>query len=272
VFGREKRDKEDFGVCSRITVAKANDDKILSSCQDGGVVTALLQSALETKVIDGAIVSVISEQTPLYPVPKLLTTADEILESGGTRYSYSPNLLALPEASRQKRKSVAFVGTACQIRAVRRMQMCRLKIAANVKVFVGLMCSECFTYEGLVEKHLHGKLGINLEDIKGMNIKGKLIVRLKSGSSVIIPLSEVKQYARGSCRFCEDFSAELADVSAGGLGLEGWTFAVMRTKKGEDTFDSALECGLLKTRPVDEDDPALKLLVKLSRRKRSSVV
>jgi coenzyme F420 hydrogenase subunit beta len=272
VFGRERREKEEFGVCRRITVAKASDDEIMGSCQDGGVVTALLQHALETKVIDGAIVSGISKQRPLYPVAKLVTTACEVLECAGTRYSYSPNLLALPDAVKQKRKSVAFVGTPCQISALRRMQMCRLKLAANVKVLVGLMCSESFTYEGLVERHLHGKLGIDLDDVKGMNIKGKLIVRLKSGSSKIIPLSDVKQYARGSCRFCKDFSAELADVSVGGLGLEGWTFTVMRTKEGEDFFGSALECGRLKTRRVDDDDPALKLLVKLSSRKRRLVV
>jgi coenzyme F420 hydrogenase subunit beta len=272
VFGRERREKEEFGVCRRITVAKTNDAKIWSSCQDGGVVTTLLQHALETKVIDGAIVSGISKQKPLYPVPRLVTTACEILECAGTRYSYSPNLLALPEAVRQKRKNIAFVGTPCQISALRRMQICGFKLAANVKVLVGLMCSESFTYDGLVEKHLHGQLGINLDDVKGMNVKGKLIVRLKSGSSKIIPLSDVKQYTRRSCKFCKDFSAELADVSAGGLGLEGWTFTVMRTKKGEDFFDSALKCGMLKTRRVDEDDPALKLLVKLSSRKRRLVV
>jgi len=272
VFGRERRKDEEFGVYRRIVAVKATNDRVSSFSQDGGAITALLPYALKTKFIDGAIVSGISKKKPFYPVPKLVTTVEKVLESAGTRYSYSPNLLALPKAMRQKKKSIAFVGTPCQINALRRMQMCKLKLAANVKLLVGLMCSECFTYEGLMEKHIHQNLGINLDDVKDVNIKGKMIVRLKSGSSKIIPLSHAKQYARASCGFCRDFSAELADISAGGLGLEGWTFTVIRSKEGEVLFNSAMEAGTMRTKTVEENDLALKLLVRLSSRKRRSIV
>ena len=105
------------------------------------------------------------------------------------------------------------------------------------------MCSECFDYEGLMETHIKGKLGINLGDITKMNIKGKMLVTTPAGTTAI-PLADIKQYVRASCSVCEDFSYELADVSVGGLGLDGWTFTIIRTEKGEELFTNAEKAGV----------------------------
>jgi coenzyme F420 hydrogenase subunit beta len=270
VFGRERKPEEVFGIYRKVAIAKAKDDRVMGVCQDGGVSTALLLFALENGIIDGAVVAGTSKEKPFYPVPKLATTAEEILESAGTKYSYSPNILALTEVLKQKKTSVGFVGTPCEIRAVRKVQMAGLKrFSAPLKLLVGLMCSEAFDYGGLMEKHVQKALGINLANITKMNIKGKMLVTTK-GEVRTIPLADIKQYARNSCRFCDDFSSELADISAGGLGLEGWTFVVIRTEQGEKVFDAAEKSGVLITRPVGKDEPALTLLAKLSGKKRKS--
>jgi coenzyme F420 hydrogenase subunit beta len=270
VFGRRRKGEEEFGVFRRIAVAKARDNELLKLCQDGGVVTALLLYALNNKIIDSAAVSGISRDKLLYPVAKLATTHEEILDCAGTRYTCSPNLLALAEAADQKKVSTAFVGTPCQIRAVRKMQMHGLKLASHVNLLIGLMCSECFTYEGLMEEHIHEKLGIDLRNVKGMNIKGKMIVTMKSGSAKTIPLAEVKQYVRKGCGFCSDLSSELADISAGGLGLNGSTFTIIRTRRGEELFSEAESSGVLESRKVSDGSSALNLLRRLSKKKRSS--
>ncbi len=93
------------------------------------------------------------------------------------------------------------------------------------------------------------------------------MVATKSSETKTIPLVEAKKYTRKGCASCTDFSAELADISAGGLGLSGWTFIVIRTEKGEELFESAEMKGLLKTKPADEEKRALDLLIKLSKRK-----
>lgn len=270
VFGRERKAEEEFGVYRRLAVAKAKDNRILRVCQDGGVATALLLSAMEKGIIDGAVVSGISNEKPFYPIPKLATTQKEILECAGTKYSYSPNILALTEGIKQKKMSLAFVGTPCQIRAIRKIQMSGLKkYSAPLKFLVGLMCSECFTYEGLMEKHIKEALGVNLNSIKKMNIKGKMLVTTESEVKAI-PLADVKQYVRKSCRFCDDFSSELADISVGGLGLDGWTFVIIRTKEGEELFEAAEKAGIIETRPVEKGEFALSLLLKLSAKKRKT--
>jgi len=87
-----------------------------------------------------------------------------------------------------------------------------------------------------------------------------------------VPLKEIKQYVRNSCKLCDDFSSELANISLGGLGLNEWTFVILRTETGEKLFESAQKAGVLKTRPLEKDEFALNLLVKLSAKKRKQKV
>lgn len=271
VFQRERKPDEEFGIYERLAIARATDEKTLSASQDGGVVTALLIYALNNGVIDSAILSGTNPEKPFFPVPKLVSTPSEILECGGTRYSYSPNLLMLQEAVKQKRQGVAFVSTPCQVQAIRKIEAFPLKKYSNiVKFTIGLMCTESFTYAGLMQKHIEGILGVDLNDVKKINIKGKVLVTTKAGETKTIPLQEAKQYTRKGCLPCTDFSSELADISTGGLGLSGWTFTVIRTKKGEELFEGAERTGTIETKPVDEERGALDLLIKLSRKKRKT--
>ncbi|MCK4222975.1 Coenzyme F420 hydrogenase/dehydrogenase, beta subunit C-terminal domain [Candidatus Bathyarchaeota archaeon] len=268
VFGRAKKTSEDFGIYKRLLLTQANDKKILDRCQDGGFVTALLSYALENNVIEGAAISGIAEDRPFYPIPKLATTLEEVLEGAGTRYCYSPNILALHEGVKSGKKSLAFVGTPCQIHAIRKIEMFPLKKYSNpLRFTIGLMCTESFSYEGFFTEYLKLKLNLNLDEVEKMNIKGKIIISLKSGETTTVPLSEAKHYARENCHLCSDFSAELADISAGGLGLKGWTFVILRTEKGESIFRKALRDGALKVRRVDEEPFARNLLTKLSKKK-----
>ncbi len=273
VFGRESNPREEVGIYRRLAVARTNDEDILQVCQDGGVVTSLLSFALENGIIEGAAVSGVSEDKPFYPVPRLATTPNEVYECAGTRYSYSPNLLAFRDGVKLKKKSLAFVGVPCQIHAIRKIQAIPLRKYTNPLQFtIGLMCTESFTYEGLMEKHIQGELGIDLHNIQKINIKAKVLVTTKSGEVKTIPLKNAKKFTHIGCNICPDFSSELADISVGGLGLSGWTFTILRTERGEELFENAENAGFLRTRPVEEEERALGLLFKLSRKKKKRLL
>ncbi|MEM3788457.1 MAG: Coenzyme F420 hydrogenase/dehydrogenase, beta subunit C-terminal domain [Candidatus Bathyarchaeia archaeon] len=270
VFGRERKTDEAFGIYRRVALAKATDKQVLEKCQDGGAVTALLLFALKNGTIDGAIVAKSEREKPFYPHPELATTVDEILQSAGTKYFYSPNILAMAKALEQKLGKIALVGTPCHIRAARKMQFAGLKKYTNpLKLIIGLACSECFIYDGLMKQHIARKLEVDPNSIRKVNIKGKMLLTLET-KTVAIPLAEAKQYARKSCHFCEDFSSELADISVGGLGLEGWTFVIIRTEQGEELFSSAENAGAIMTKEANLEANALNLLIKLSEKKRAT--
>ncbi|RLI11173.1 coenzyme F420 hydrogenase subunit beta [Candidatus Bathyarchaeota archaeon] len=267
VFRNERKSEENFGVYRQIVIARSTDKKILDTCQDGGVVTTLLTFALENGKIDGAIVSKVEKTKPFYPKPVLATTSQQILQSAGTRYFYSPNLLALQQAIKQKNiRKLAFVGLPCQITAIRKIQMLPLKkYAEKLKFTIGLLCSGCFSYNELM-KTLKEKLGINPEKIKKMNIKGKLIITVKSGKQKKVPLEQIQAFIRKSCKTCTDFSAELADISIGGLGLKGWSLVILRTENGEKLYKEALKRKLLEEKPIQKQKSSLRLLILLSRK------
>ncbi|MFP3985557.1 MAG: coenzyme F420 hydrogenase/dehydrogenase beta subunit N-terminal domain-containing protein, partial [Candidatus Bathyarchaeia archaeon] len=99
LFGRQRKDDdESFGIYRRLVLAQAADDNVLKKCQDGGAVTALLSYALQNGVVEGVAISGTASDKPLYPKPKLAITLKDVLENAGTRYAYSPNMLAVQEA------------------------------------------------------------------------------------------------------------------------------------------------------------------------------
>jgi len=256
-----------LGSYLRLVTAQTTNSAILNAAQNGGVVTGLLTYALEKKVIDGAIVSAIGKDMPFCPVPMLAKTSQEILESAGTRYSYSPNVQILSEVSKQDVKTIAFVGTPCQITAVRRMQERKLDCARAVKLLIGLTCSEAFNYEDLIIKHVQNRLGVNLRKVRKTQIVGNKMIITTDETKIAVHLAEIKKCARKSCKKCLDFSAELADLSMGALGLRKWTFVIVRTPVGEGLFAEAERAKAFVTRPVQMDDPLVQLLLKLSQKK-----
>jgi coenzyme F420 hydrogenase subunit beta len=186
------------------------------------------------------------------------------VKCAGSRYSYSPNLIALQKGLEQKKRALALVGTPCQIQAARKLQMFSKNYREKIKLMIGLMCSETFSYERFMKVYLGDQLGIDLTQITKMNIKGKLILTMKSGLSREIPLKEIKKYVRDSCNICDDFPARLADISVGGLGLNGWSLVILRTEAGCKFFEEAAEKGFLRVRSISDEKASLDLLIKMS--------
>jgi coenzyme F420 hydrogenase subunit beta len=281
-----------FGVYRRVVAARCTDPEVLARCEDGGVVTGLLAWARRNDVIDGAVVSTIDKDSPCAPVPRAITSVDDILASASSWYTYCANNLALEEADKLGLNRVAFVGVPCQITPVRKMQTVDASFLDNgrkkakhierqtkflkgfgdrVALNIGLLCSEVFTFEGLMRDVIEGDMGIPLADIKKFNVKGKVLIYKHSGELIEMNLKQAQEYARPECHHCGDFSAELADISCGGVGAMDWTIVVLRTPRGEALFDRAAADGAFDVRPMDEFETSMKVLLRLTRKQRQRV-
>ncbi|HYB97619.1 MAG TPA: Coenzyme F420 hydrogenase/dehydrogenase, beta subunit C-terminal domain [Candidatus Limnocylindrales bacterium] len=281
-----------FGTYQEIYAARAKDPRILEVCQDGGVVTALLVHLMQTGRIDGAIVSAPDPERPCAPRPICATTVDEIVEAAGSWYTYVPNDLALQQAVDKDCQRVAFVGVPCQVTPVRKAELRdtgfirtdtkRDKIidrqtkslkdpVSRIAVRIGLLCSEVFDFEGLMVRKIEGELGIPLTDVKKFNVKGEVLVYRKDGELVKINLREAQEHARPECHHCGDFSAELADISCGGVGSMDWTITITRTDLGRRVMQDMIDAGLLEVRPIEDFENSLKVLLRLARRQHQRV-
>jgi coenzyme F420 hydrogenase subunit beta len=84
-------------------------------------------------------------------------------------------------------------------------------------------------------------------------------------------LHRAQEYARPECHHCGDFTAELADISCGGVASMDWTITVLRTTKGEALFDDMVRRGLLDVRPMEEFENSMKVLIRLTKKQRERV-
>jgi coenzyme F420 hydrogenase subunit beta len=271
IKGEDVKD-EGFGRYRTAVLARSRDPEILSRAQDGGIVSTLLIQALEDGLIDGAILGDTVKGEPLKPIPRLATTRQEILSCAASRYTYSPNTVALREAY-EKDMKVAMVGVPCQVNGLRHTQLGPGEgfdfvqwFRKKISFVIGLFCSEVFTYDGLID--LSRRINVSLPDIVNVNVKGKIITRKSDGTEIVSSLKEMRRYMRPACNYCWDYGAELSDIACGGIGLKGWTFTVTRTEKGQSLYEKMIEKDLIELRTLDQEPKSKQLLIKLSSDKR----
>jgi len=226
----------------------------------------MLIYALENDIIDAALVSALEGDGSTWKaVPAVATTRDEVLGTAGSRYTYSANPLAYPQAIEAGAERIALVGMGCQASAPAVMQTRKAgKIARRLSLTIGLLCSKTFD-DAIFPELFEAKYGIARADIVKMNIKGVFQVWTKDGEFHEIPLKEAHAWTREGCTSCPDFAAEHADISTGGIGAsDDWTLTIVRTDKGRDLLDAMIAAGAVETRPGDDDPGAIALLRRLS--------
>jgi coenzyme F420 hydrogenase subunit beta len=289
VFGRRRREDEPYGVMRFICVVRSTNPNTVANAQDGGAVTEILRCALNEGIIDGAAVAGPSDRMWLDPVPRVVRSADELIQTAKSWYTYCATPLALKEAvDKYKLKKLALVGVPCEVsgyattrgadtnfitasrgeKNVERQKRYLKQSVEAVRLTIGLFCAGTFAFDGFVHEYLQGKLGINPEDVVKVNVKGKLIIDLKDGTRVEAPLAEAKAYQRPQCGYCGDFSAEHADISAGGIGMVGWTMLIVRSERGEEILKRTAEKGYLEVRPVSEFEQSMRLLKRFAEAQR----
>jgi len=267
LFGREREIHEVAGISEETVLARATDPELNSTGQDGGLVSALLIYALEHDLIDAALVSALEgDGTTWKAVPAVARTRQDVLDTAGSRYTYSANPLAYAEALEGGAERIALVGMGCQASAPPVMAARKAgKVARRFVLSIGLMCSKTFD-DAIFPELFESRYGLAREHIAKMNIKGVFQVWMRDGSYHEIPLKEAHAFTREGCNTCPDFAAEHADISTGGIGaFHDWTLTLIRTERGRDIFSKLLEAGVVETRPIHDDPGALVLMNRLSR-------
>ena len=270
LFARVRRPAELSGIYQDILLARASDDMVHRMGQDGGLVSALLIWSLENDYIDAALVSYLEGDGHDWKArPGVAASKEEILDSAGSRYTYSANTLALSEALERGHSRLALVGMSCQSSVPPIMWSRKVgKVSKPFLFNIGLLCSKTFD-DSIFEELFWTKYGLDKRDIVKMNIKGVFQLWTRDGRYHEIPLKECHAWTREGCTYCPDFAAEHADISTGGIGKDNdWTLTVVRTDLGREIISRMIADGSIIARPGDDDPGAIALMHKLAAKSR----
>jgi coenzyme F420 hydrogenase subunit beta len=256
-----------LGTFSAILTAKAAFD--VPKRQSGGAVTALLVNALEEGLID-AVVTVSEDRWTLGPSSVVITSSEELIHQAGSRYNWWVPLVAALKTAVVERKfrKIAIIGVPCVVAALHRIRNSDHDLlrpyGRSIRLVVGLFCTESFDYASLVEGKLKSEYGLDTWKIERLNVKGKLEVTMKDGSSLTLPMQELETTVRPGCHFCSDFAAIFSDISAGAVGSpQGYTTLIVRNDVGQIFLESAVKNGKLVTGP----DPDIAAIERLASKK-----
>ena len=118
-----------------------------------------------------------------------------------------------------------------------------------MKVLIGLFCTEALWHRDFVA--FLAERGIEIKEVERLYVtKGKFMVVTKD-KEYSIPTKDMESCARDTCRICEDFTSQLADVSAGSSGSpEGYTSLIIRTEVGEELVSVSKKA--IETKKLDD--------------------
>ena len=217
---------ENIGVYSEIFSAKSEIEG-----QDGGVATALLVSGMQKGLFDTAIV--VKRTDGYWAEAVVAKTPDEIMQAKGTKYIRVHMMSKLAELIAEGKRKIAVVGTACQVRAARRVQQVLLSEYPDLELTImGLFCFEEFNYEKLKEETKR-LLNVDLDRAEKTQIrKGKYIVCV-DGKEHSVAVKELNAAVENGCLSCPDFAANYSDISVGSVGsADGYSTVIVRSDVG----------------------------------------
>lgn len=198
--------------------------------QDGGVVTALLVKGFEEAALDAAIVVRRIEGYSAEAV--VAENANEVLAAKGTKYLRVNVTQKLRELISQGKKRIAIVGTPCEVKAARKIQQ-TLKNECEVTI-IGLFCLEAFNNAKLKEE-IKTLLGVDLDKAQKTQIRQGKFTAFVDGKKYSCKVKDLDGAREKTCSYCDDFTAQFADISVGSVGSKkGYSTVIVRSKVGEE--------------------------------------
>jgi len=269
--------KDPIGSFVAIRSLRTTDSEIAQVCCDGGAVTGLLQFMLDTRRIDGAVLS--KKESLWNNEPMIAMDFSDLLKCAGSSLAQSKSIRDLGELTtyasvfRALKKSdqldvtkLAVVGTPFQISTIRKMQLLHIVPSHIVNFTIGLFCFENFLMHEQGTKFLARKIGASLDQVEKINLKEDFTVKLKNGKVEHIDLDDLGPIIRPACLSCTDFSNYSADISVGGVGSpEGYTTVLVRTQAAQRLISLAVRQGYLEETSIKD---GLGKISEMARRKK----
>lgn len=272
LFAKETETGDMHGHFKNAYLSYAANPEIRQKSTSGGLITALLVSLLEQKKIDGAVVISSDPVIPWKGVPILAKTKEELLAATKSKYAIAPTNIALKEVIRTPGK-FAFVGLPCQIHGVLKASEINPKIKEKIVLTIGLFCHAAVEHEPMehIWDNIEEKENVDKFISRVGKHPGTPHLKLKDNTLRPLYFPKAKGYRPSSmeiinilyrlytperCLTCYDSTSEFADIAVGDPWmappsddidfLDGYSFALSRTERGQKSLEDAEQNGDIK--------------------------
>ncbi|HOG11339.1 MAG TPA: Coenzyme F420 hydrogenase/dehydrogenase, beta subunit C-terminal domain [Smithella sp.] len=252
----------EIGAVKGYYFSRAADPGLRNIGQHGATVTAMLELALSEGLIDAAVVSSRDQLSLRKGV--IVQNREAIRTHAGSQFTVSATVAAFHQLVTKQTGQVGIVATPCQALALAKMKFNPghedIARVNQLTLVIGLYCGWTLSEEKYL-KLLTDK-GIALESITKMDIPaGRNVLEIRTEDRLhSIAMEEAQTCIREACLYCMDSTAEFADVSVGSARFSGnwedvrqWNQLIVRTTKGKELTDLAVEKGVLELREAPAD-------------------
>ena len=227
-------------------MTRAADVQVRDAAQHGGTVSALISLAFRKGLVDAAVLA--GQRSDLLPESITVRDPKEVAGKAGSKFVVSPTVGMFNRACRGDAERIGVVATPCQCLALAKMRAYAEEMdkpcVDKLKLVIGLFCGWALSWRGL--KALLAEK-VRDAEIIGVDIppsSHQCMEVYTSKGTVEVPIKDVQECVRPSCKYCPDMTAEFADISVGSSrspeGWEvdkGWNQVIVRTVVGEELLN-----------------------------------
>ena len=245
---------DSLGTHRRVVMARSKDKTVISRAQYGGLTSTLVAWALKNKMIDGAVLT--KRGKDLLSSGQVAADKKQALACAGSNYIASPTLQAFNQGAQDSFKSLAAVGTPCQVLALTKMRINPLENKNPIEkltLVIGLFCTWALSYREMLG---FLKQEFPVEKIGKMDIPpppANVFQMKLPGGIKSVSLDQIRKFIRPTCTICLDMTAEFSDLSIGAVeGIPGWNTVIVRTEKGEELLEEARKGKKIQVREIPD--------------------
>jgi coenzyme F420 hydrogenase subunit beta len=227
------------------------DKNLRFESSSGGVIPAILNFALQKKIIDGVLMVKSSKESPIINEYFIAKTKEDVYLGIGSKYGPVKLDEVLKKLKNLSGKFI-FVGKPCDIEAMKKAEKIDRNLEGKIILYFGLFCNH--TPNLFATRFLLDKLKIkNLDFLKyrGGGWPGFMTI-VQKDKKIKVPISSYwniigsDYFTPEGCLTCSDHLSELADISFGDAWLPefkndklGTSIIISRTEKGCDLLKKA---------------------------------
>lgn len=257
----------ELGRWSSMWAGRTLNDSFKSKASSGGLMTAIADHLLNG-VVEGVVVSRMKYGSPGPRVETIIaTSSEELITAQGSKYCPVPALEIVRDIESFNGR-VLFIGTPCQIAALRMLQKKSPSLREKVPFTMGNFCGG---FRDLRETDtLIQRAGMHPNDVtsfryRGGGQPGTMIIEDSKMRRVELPYPG---YARMTgfvklkrCRLCVDATAELADFSCGDAWIprllssgRAWSLVLTRSERATTLLNEMVKQGKIELIEVTTEE------------------